>query len=65
MKLIEVGQSVNGLKRRTGIFQRLESILTKDWEDLDKIKKSHRLKLRENPYSEKLVQLEQKYKNLD
>ena len=64
MKLIEVEQSVNGLKRRTGIFKRLESILSKDWENLDEIKKSHRLKLRENPYSEKLMQLEQKFKNL-
>ena len=61
MKLIEVEQSMNGLSRRTGILKRLESVLSNDWESLDEVTKRYFSQERQNPYSEKLAELEEQY----
>ena len=63
MKLIEVEQSMNGLSRRTGILKRLESVLSNDWESLDEVTKRYFSQERQNPYSEKLAELEEQYEH--
>ncbi|MEE4078456.1 DNA phosphorothioation system sulfurtransferase DndC [Pseudomonas viridiflava] len=40
MKLIELEVSMEGLSRRQGIFEKIESVLSKDWGSLEKIQES-------------------------
>ena len=56
---------MNGLSRRTGILKRLESVLSNDWETLDEVTQRYFSQDRQNPYSEKLAELEEQYEALN
>jgi DNA sulfur modification protein DndC len=64
MKLIEVELTMSGLSKRTGILDKLESVLNKDWGSLEHINKRKLAASRENPYEEKLEELKKAYEVL-
>ena len=71
MKLIELEQSMDGLSRRNGLFKSIESLLNKDWGDLEDIKQKmadnkHTVELDgiDSGYDEKLRELATEYEKI-
>lgn len=71
MKLIELEQSMDGLSKRKGLFNRIGSLLDQDWGSLEDIKKKMEqnnlkpgLKSLDVGYDEKLKQLAAEYEKL-
>lgn len=71
MKLIELEQSMDGLSRRKGLFNRIGTLLNQDWGSLEDIKKkmeqnNHKpeLKSLDVGYDEKLKELAAEYEKL-
>ena len=64
MKLIEIEQSMNGLSKRTGILNKLESVLSKDWDSFDEVTNRYLRQRRQNPYAEKYAELQKRYEEI-
>ncbi len=61
MKLIEVELSVNGLGKRKGVLQKLETVLKKDWESLDEINKRNIETAKHDLWKDKIEDLKNQY----
>ncbi len=71
MKLIELEQSMDGLSRRKGLYNKMGSLLNRDWGSLDDIKEKMALNEHQSGlkldvgYTDRIVELEAEYKALD
>ena len=61
MKMIEVELSVNGLGKRKGVLQKLETVLKKDWESLEEINNRNIESQKHDSWKEKLEELKKEY----
>lgn len=71
MKLLELELSMDGLSRRKGLFNRIDTLLKQDWGSLEEIKSNKekanpktKLKERISSYDEKLKELTDEYEGL-
>jgi DNA sulfur modification protein DndC len=64
MKLIDIELAMTGLSRRTGILNKIESILKQDWGSLEDINQRKLNPERKNIYKDKLNALNQHYEEL-
>ena len=65
MKLIEVEISMNGIGKRHGILNKLESVLSRDWDTLEKLKERKFAPERINLYEEKTTDFQSKLGELN
>jgi len=64
MKLLELELSMDGLSKRSGIFQKIETILTQDWESLEEIN-THTVELKAaSEYQERYEVLRKEYSRM-
>lgn len=61
MKLIEVELSVSGLGKRKGVQNKIETVLTRDWENLDEINVRNIETNKNNIWKDKLSELQRRY----
>ena len=61
MKLLELELSMDGLGRRSRIFDKIESILSQDWGTLDQITEKHKEFSDHTNYDKRLKQLNDEY----
>jgi DNA sulfur modification protein DndC len=61
MKLIDLELAVTGLSRRTGILNKIESVLKQDWGSLEDINQIQLHPARINTYKDKLESLNKRY----
>jgi len=61
MKMIEVELSINGLGKRKGVLQKLETVLKKDWESLEAINNRNIETQKHDSWKEKLDALKKEY----
>lgn len=64
MKLLELELSMDGLSKRSGIFQKIEAILTQDWEPLEKINHRQKEVRMGDIYKERYLLLRKEYHKL-
>lgn len=67
MKLIELEKGVEGINRRHGIFQKIESILKQDWGQLEQIEKRQaclQKRHEKDIHQEEIVKIENELRNL-
>lgn len=64
MKLIDIELAMTGLSRRTGILNKIESVLKQDWGSLEDINHIKLNPERKNIYKEKLEKLNKRYEEL-
>ena len=65
MKLIDIELAMTGLSRRTGILNKIETVLKQDWGTLEDINKRKLNPDRQNLYKDKLDELKQRYEDLN
>jgi DNA sulfur modification protein DndC len=65
MKLIEVEISMSGIGKRHGILNKLENVLSRDWDSLEKIKERKFSPERINLYEEKITDFQSKLGELN
>jgi DNA sulfur modification protein DndC len=65
MKLIDIELAMTGLSRRTGILNKIETVLKQDWGTLEDINKRKLNPDRQNLYKDKLDDLKQRYEDLN
>lgn len=63
-KLLDVELSMDGLKKRRGIFDQLNTILTQDWGSLEEIKSTRKQLTDVSGYQEQIAELEREYEAL-
>jgi DNA sulfur modification protein DndC len=64
MKLLELELTMDGLSKRSGIFQKIEAILTQDWETLEAINTRNQGLNADNDYEERYQTLRKEYLKL-
>lgn len=62
MKLLELELSMEGLSKRTGIFQKIETILTQDWGSLEEINHRNAALQVNNRYEQRVDMLQRELK---
>ena len=64
MKLIDIEVSMTGLSRRTGILNKIETVLKQDWGSLEDINQRKLNPAMKNVYQDKLASLKQRHEEL-